>query len=60
MTRMMRTAPKERRAMGERARCMVVERFSLEKVLDGWEELYEELLRDNQNASRWALATSRG
>ncbi len=34
----------ERRAMGERARKMVRERFSMEIVLDRWEQLYAALL----------------
>lgn len=59
MSRMMRIASQERRAMGERAREMVVERFSLERVLDRWEELYRELLRENPDSSRWSIANSR-
>lgn len=41
----MMAAPAEgRRAMGERARERIVEKFSMESVLDGWEALYEGLL----------------
>ena len=47
MTRMMRTPPEERRAMGERARQRVMEQFSLEVVLDRWEAFYAELLERN-------------
>jgi glycosyltransferase involved in cell wall biosynthesis len=44
MKRMMRTPSEERRAIGERARQQVIERFSLEAVLDQWETLYLNLL----------------
>jgi glycosyltransferase involved in cell wall biosynthesis len=44
MARLMRVSSAERRAMGERARRSVVERFSLETVLDRWEAIYSELL----------------
>jgi glycosyltransferase involved in cell wall biosynthesis len=44
MKRMMRMPEAERRAMGQRARQYVVERFSLNEVLDQWERLYTELL----------------
>jgi glycosyltransferase involved in cell wall biosynthesis len=43
MTAMMQTRPEERRAMGERARRQVMERFGLEAALDRWEELYANL-----------------
>jgi glycosyltransferase involved in cell wall biosynthesis len=52
MTRMMETAPEQRRAMGEQARHLVVESFSLEAVLDRWEELYGKLLGQNPNPRR--------
>jgi glycosyltransferase involved in cell wall biosynthesis len=51
MAKLMRTPIEERRAMGERARRMVRERFSLEKVLNRWEQLYAELL-DRKSARR--------
>ena len=57
MTTMMQNSLEERRAMGERGRKMVVDRCSLDKVLDRWEELYEELLRKNPIATRWALTS---
>ena len=44
MNRMMQTPSEERRAIGERARQQVIERFSLEAVLDQWETLYLNLL----------------
>jgi glycosyltransferase involved in cell wall biosynthesis len=44
MTRLMHAPIEERRAMGERARRSVLERFSLESVLDRWEDLYSNLL----------------
>jgi len=55
MTRMMQTAPEVRRAMGERARQLVIERFSLETILDRWEALYSDLLRRNPRPARWSL-----
>ncbi|HMD77594.1 MAG TPA: glycosyltransferase, partial [Terracidiphilus sp.] len=54
MTRMMQTPAEERKAMGERARQRVIERFSLELVLDRWEALYGELLQQNPRPVRWA------
>ncbi len=48
MTKMMRAPREERRAMGERARHRVTERFSLEAALDQWETLYGELLGETR------------
>jgi glycosyltransferase involved in cell wall biosynthesis len=56
MTRLMRTPPEELRAMGDRARQLAVERFSLEAILDGWEALYGELLERNPEPARWDRA----
>ncbi|MGA3136401.1 MAG: glycosyltransferase [Terracidiphilus sp.] len=56
MTRMMQTPAEERKAMGERARQRVIERFSLELVLDRWEALYGELLQRNPRPVPWARA----
>jgi glycosyltransferase involved in cell wall biosynthesis len=56
MTRMMRTPPEERCAMGERARQLVIERFSLEAILDRWEALYGDLLWRNPRPARWGRA----
>jgi glycosyltransferase involved in cell wall biosynthesis len=56
MTRMMRTAPGERHAMGEQARQLVIERFSLEAILDRWEALYGDLLQRNPKPARWGHA----
>ena len=53
MTCMMQVSPEERQAMGAKARQLVIERFSLEAVLDRWEELYSELMEPNPNPSRW-------
>jgi glycosyltransferase involved in cell wall biosynthesis len=47
MARLMEMTPKARRVMGEKARKRVIDNFSLEVVLDRWEELYEELLERN-------------
>jgi glycosyltransferase involved in cell wall biosynthesis len=57
MTRLMRVSDEERRAMGERARQSVAERFSVEKVLDQWEALYTELLE--RRAMRGSRARAR-
>ena len=46
MATLMETPPDQRRAMGERARRQAIERFSLETVLDHWERLYVDLLRE--------------
>ena len=53
MTRMVRLPSAERRAMGERARQLVMERFSMEAVLDRWEGLYRHLLETNPRPARW-------
>lgn len=52
MARLMRAPIEERRAMGERARQRVADRFSLDNVLDRWERLYEELLLGKRAARR--------
>jgi glycosyltransferase involved in cell wall biosynthesis len=54
MTRMMRTPPQERIAMGARARQLTIERFGLEAVLDQWQALYASLL--NRQAQDGAAA----
>jgi glycosyltransferase involved in cell wall biosynthesis len=54
MTRMMNTPWEERKAMGERAREFVLDRFSLEAVLDRWQRLYEDVLIQNSRPRRWA------
>jgi glycosyltransferase involved in cell wall biosynthesis len=53
MTRLMRTPPQERAAMGERARQRTQAQFSLKAVLDRWEALYAELLERNPVPRRW-------
>jgi glycosyltransferase involved in cell wall biosynthesis len=53
MTRMVRLPPPERSAMGECARRLVMERFSLDAVLDRWEALYSRLLASNPRPVRW-------
>ena len=55
MAQLMQTPQQERRAMGERARRHVTERFSMEVVLDRWETLYEEFLQRNPIPIRWRL-----
>lgn len=44
MNRMMQTPIEERRAMGEKARQLIIVRYSLDAVLDQWEALYCDLL----------------
>ena len=56
MSKMMRIPPKERSAMGARARQLVIERFSLEAVLDRWEAIYQDLLGRNPKPVRWGRA----
>ena len=53
MTRMMQTPHEQRSDLGERARQLVIERFSLEAVLDSWEALYLDLLQRNPRPARW-------
>jgi glycosyltransferase involved in cell wall biosynthesis len=52
MTRMMQTPSEKRRTMGQRARQNVIDRFSLNAVLDQWEAQYRELLNRNPKPSR--------
>lgn len=54
MTRLMQTPSTVRRAMGERAQQMMIERFDLERILERWEALYKTLLMRNQSPMRWA------
>jgi glycosyltransferase involved in cell wall biosynthesis len=56
MTRMMKLPLQKRIAMGERARQFVMERFSLDAVLDRWEALYVRLLESNNRPMRWGHA----
>jgi glycosyltransferase involved in cell wall biosynthesis len=56
MTRMMQTPPGKRRTMGQRARQNVIDRYSLNAVLDQWETLYEGLLERNPKPVRWVRA----
>jgi glycosyltransferase involved in cell wall biosynthesis len=51
---MMQLPSAERRAIGDRARQFVTERFSLDAVLDSWEALYADLLNRNSAPSRWS------
>ena len=61
MTILMQTPPDQRRAMGERARRQAIERFSLETVLDHWERLYVDLLREkSQRITSDGVATLNG
>jgi glycosyltransferase involved in cell wall biosynthesis len=60
MRRLMEMPREERAGMGERARRRVVDRFGLERVLDGWERLYGELLAANPRARRFAIRLRQG
>jgi glycosyltransferase involved in cell wall biosynthesis len=53
MNRMTQAQPHERNAMGQRARHFVVERFSLDSMLDQWEALYADLLHRHPQPRRW-------
>jgi glycosyltransferase involved in cell wall biosynthesis len=53
MTGLMRMPTVARNAMGDCARQLVSERFDLDRILDRWESLYGELLRDGVAVSRW-------
>lgn len=57
MTRLMQTPPEELRAIGDRARQLAIERFSLEAVLDRWENLYSALLERKPNPAGWSQAS---
>jgi glycosyltransferase involved in cell wall biosynthesis len=59
MNRMMQIPAGERRDLGQRARQFVLERFSLEAVLDRWEGLYADLLQQNPTPTRWGCEGSR-
>jgi glycosyltransferase involved in cell wall biosynthesis len=58
MNTMMQTSSEERQAMGQRARQLVTERFSLNAVLDRWEALYREALAANPVPRRWGREAS--
>ena len=60
MTALMQASPEARKAMGERARLRVIERFGLEAVLDQWEALYGGLLKGNPRPSRWDSTAETG
>jgi glycosyltransferase involved in cell wall biosynthesis len=53
MTRLMRMPIEVREAMGNCARKSISEQFSMERVLDRWEFLYAELLRERSSAPLW-------
>jgi glycosyltransferase involved in cell wall biosynthesis len=53
MLRLMRMSPAERRSMGLNARRQVVEYFSLDAVIDRWETLFRDLLKQNECACRF-------
>ncbi len=53
MAKLMRTSPEKRRAMGERARLRVAQKFAMETVLDRWERLYADLL--SRESAQWRI-----
>lgn len=53
MARMMSMPVEGRRALGQNARQLVQERFSLDAVLDRWESLYTDLLHRNIRPARY-------
>jgi glycosyltransferase involved in cell wall biosynthesis len=55
MGRLMRLNAGEQRAMGEQARLRALQCFSIDAVLDRWEELYLDLLKRKPQPSRWGL-----
>jgi hypothetical protein len=42
--------------MGLHARESVIQKFSIEAILDRWEELYSELLQRNPQPRRWRVS----
>jgi glycosyltransferase involved in cell wall biosynthesis len=56
MTRMMQMPPEMLRIMGERARQNVMDRFTMNAVLNQWEAQYGELLKQNPKPMRWCRA----
>lgn len=54
MTALMNAPHAERKLIGEQARQLTIERFSLDTVLDRWEALYSDLLKQNPEPKRWA------
>lgn len=58
MTRLMAAPLPARQAMGKQARRHVLEHFSIERVLDKWEQLYFELL-SRDPATWWARLAAR-
>ncbi len=53
MTRMMRLTPEVRTSMGQHARRRILKHFSLDNVLDRWEEVYRDLLQRSPRPHRW-------
>lgn len=56
MTQVMQMPLEMLSAMGERARRNVMDRFSMNEVLDQWEGQYAELLKRNPKPRRWGRA----
>ncbi len=54
MASLMALSPADRQAMGARGRAFVEANFSLEGILDQWEDLYRQLLAEHPNPTRWA------
>jgi glycosyltransferase involved in cell wall biosynthesis len=58
MNRMMQTPLEDRRSMGERARQLIIERYSLDAVLDQWVALYRDLLNRRGTCGTGGTAAS--
>ncbi|HEY2861182.1 MAG TPA: glycosyltransferase [Terracidiphilus sp.] len=58
MLRLMNISPEGRLSMGIDARQRIVDNFGLDSVLDRWEELYRELLRESPHPRRYARRLS--
>jgi len=56
MNAVMALSQEHREAMGARARDHIVASFSLDAVLDHWEQFYRELLEANPEPRRWGAA----
>jgi mannosyltransferase len=56
MNSLMASLQEQRDAMGARARQHVVDSFSIDAVLDRWEQFYRELLAANPKRRRWAAS----
>ena len=54
MRQAMKMTVEQRAALGQRARKRIVDSFSIDAVLDRWEQFYRGLLKANPKRRRWA------